>query len=169
MPLLNEPGMILIVVPATRAEIWSMPDNSMCRDGHVAWYADTGGWCDTCSVRKPMRMRSALDKVGTSPASSRSLASSAPTPRLRLDIWASRLDSTDVAAVEGDGRPPLEKRLAPLLPLRTDTSSDGRARGDASVEPDGVLAPDGREYTEDSAAAGERYKCCTGGSWGSEG
>ena len=51
MPLLNEPGMTRSVVPDTFAEIWSIPASSRCRLGHAAWYADTGGWCDTCSVR----------------------------------------------------------------------------------------------------------------------
>ena len=55
MPLLKCPGATRSVVPDTLADIWSMPAMSMCRDGHEAKYAETGGWCETCSVRKTTR------------------------------------------------------------------------------------------------------------------
>jgi len=105
MPLLNEPGATRSVVPETLADIWSIPFISIERAGQDAKYADTGGWCDTCSVMYTTRTSSEL---------------SPPEPRERFDIWperpASAAGSGEVEAVEGLGLI-FESRLIPLRML----------------------------------------------------
>src|ERR1700733_10240871 len=99
IPWLNCPGNTFNVVPDTFAEIWSIPRSSSEREGQETWYADTGGWCETCSVRN-------------------TTLAGAPF-RLRLDIWSATSAWAGcgvVGAVEGLF-PGLERVLRPLRVL----------------------------------------------------
>ena len=98
-----------------------MPHIERPRAGQIAWYALIGGWCETCSVRKATRMRSASPSPSPSPDTLPDVR-----PKLRFDTCAARLDSTSPPApaelpspVEGD---------APIDGLATFDFGSGVAR-----------------------------------------